>query len=76
MSKGLERPINLKAGIEYELKLIVDDDIAVLYIDGIALTARMYNKPGMLLSLSVTNGSLYTKNMKIGRIREKGKYGL
>ena len=37
MNKGLERPLPLEAEKEYCLRLIVDDTIATLYIDGVAL---------------------------------------
>ena len=46
MNKGLDRPVFLKAGRTYRLKLIVDDTIATIYIDGVALNTRMYTKPG------------------------------
>ncbi|MEZ4583015.1 MAG: hypothetical protein R3A10_15505 [Caldilineaceae bacterium] len=45
MNIGLERPLNLMAD-QYRLQLIVDGAIATLYVDGVALNARMYAKPG------------------------------
>ena len=57
-NKGLERPIRLSAGEEYRLQLIVDDDIAVLYVNGVALSVRMYRQPGTGISLYVTDGRL------------------
>ena len=42
MNIGLERPIELVAGREYHIQLIVDDTIATLYVNGVALNARMY----------------------------------
>ena len=57
-SKGLERPIRLNPGEEYYLQLIVDDDIAVLYVNGVALSVRMYQQPGTGISLYVTDGRL------------------
>ena len=57
-NKGLERPIRLSVGEEYRLQLIVDDDIAVLYVNGVALSVRMYRQPGTGISLYVTDGRL------------------
>ncbi|HBC2608706.1 TPA: glycoside hydrolase family 32, partial [Enterococcus faecium] len=38
--------------------LIVDDTIAVLYIDNVALSTRMYDKVGTALSMTVTEGAI------------------
>ncbi len=57
-SKGLERPIQLEAGKEYLMQVIVDDDIATIYMDGVALNTRMYHTTGNTISLYVTDGSL------------------
>ncbi|KXH20389.1 hypothetical protein AS277_16130, partial [Enterococcus faecium] len=54
----LQRPLFLEIGKEYELKLIVDDTIAVLYIDNVALSTRMYDKVGTALSMTVTEGAI------------------
>ncbi|MCT1905227.1 family 43 glycosylhydrolase [Oceanobacillus sojae] len=58
MNKGLTRPLNLKPGKEYNLKVIVDDSILTLYIDGLALNARVYHKFGQSLAMTATNGTL------------------
>lgn len=55
---GLQRPIFLEKGKIYDLKLIVDDSIVILYINNIALSARMYNKTGNELSFFVTEGKI------------------
>ena len=59
-NKGLERPIQLKAGKEYLIQIIVDDDIATIYIDGVALNVRMYNEnqSGHGIGMYVTDGTL------------------
>ena len=57
-NKGLERPIQLVPGKEYLMSVIVDDDIATIYMDGVALNVRMYNAKGTAISLYVTDGSL------------------
>lgn len=59
---GLERPIVLQPGENYHLQLIVDDTIATLYVNGVALNTRMYTRPGEAISLSVTDGALRTEN--------------
>lgn len=55
---GMERPIALQANRKYHLQVIVDDTIASLYVDGVALSARMYARPGQALSIFVVSGSL------------------
>lgn len=58
MNKGLERPIHIDPEKEYTLELIVDGQIPTLYIDGVALNARMYERPGRSMSVSVIDGKL------------------
>ena len=41
MNIGLERPIGLEAGHTYHIRLVVDDTIGTLYVDGVALNVRM-----------------------------------
>lgn len=67
MNKGLNRPITLTPGTTYNLRLIVDDTIATLYVNGVALNTRMYKHPGDSLGLYVVNGSLYIKNATIAK---------
>ncbi len=57
-NKGLERPIRFEANKDYNIQLIVDDTIATVYIDGVALNARMYSKSGTALSMYVVDGDL------------------
>ena len=59
---GLERPINLIPGKKYNIRLIVDDTIGTLYVDGVALNARAYNKVGESFSLFASEGSLKVTN--------------
>lgn len=56
--KGLERPIKLKPNKKYSLLLIVDDTIATIYIDGVALNTRVYAKAGEGLEAYVIDGGL------------------
>lgn len=70
MNKGLERPINLQHDTEYKLSIIVDDDIAVLYINGTALSVRMYQKPGTNLSFGVTDGDIELTNIVLSKLEQ------
>ena len=49
MNIGLERPIGLEAGHTYHIRLVVDDTIGTLYVDGVALNVRMYERPGRVV---------------------------
>lgn len=57
-NKGLERPIQLAANRDYQLTMIVDDDIATLYVDGVALNARTYRSAGQGIAIHVVDGTL------------------
>jgi len=62
---GLERPIVLESGKKYNMKLIVDDTIGTLYVDGIALNTRMYQKMGESISVYTSEGSILVSNCKM-----------
>ncbi len=62
MNIGLERPLELVPGEKYHIRLIVDDTIATLYADGVALNARAYTKPGDSLALFCDEGSMTVEN--------------
>ncbi|HFJ7722342.1 TPA: family 43 glycosylhydrolase, partial [Enterococcus faecium] len=64
MDKGLIRPISLKPNQSYKLKVIVDDNIMTLYIDGIALNARVHGCFGQAITITATNGSMTAINTK------------
>lgn len=64
---GLERPIRLEPDKRYHIRLIVDDTIATLWVDGVALNARMYAKPGDCLRIFASEGSLLVNNARISR---------
>lgn len=57
-NRGLERPFTLAAGRGCDVEIVVDDTIATLYADGVALNVRMYDKPGTKLGVSVIDGSV------------------
>ena len=58
MNIGLERPFRFESGRKYHLTLIVDDTIATLYVDDVALNSRFYGKFGTGLSISAFDGSI------------------
>lgn len=47
--------------------MIVDATIATLYIDGVALNARMYTRPGASLSVFVTDDAITVQNASISK---------
>ncbi len=64
---GLERPIRLEAGKKYHIQMILDDTIATIYVDGVALNTRFYQKFGQSLSLFVTDGTLTVTNAGLSK---------
>ena len=64
-NKGLERPVHIEPNKEYTLNMIVDDDIAVIYFDGVALCTRMYNQAGTGISLYAINGAIEVSDISI-----------
>lgn len=62
INKGLERPLHLAAGRQVQVQIIVDDTIATLYVDGVALNTRMYAKPGQALAVYVVDGEMTVEN--------------
>ena len=64
-NNGLSRPIQLEAHKEYSIRLICDDTISVLYINGVALSARMYETLKRSLSLFAENGTLSVSNISL-----------
>jgi beta-fructofuranosidase len=57
-NRGLERPFTIDPGRTYDIEILVDDTIATLYVDGVALSVRMYDRPGPQLCVTVVDGSL------------------
>jgi beta-fructofuranosidase len=73
MNKGLERPFRLEPERKAHLQLIVEDTIATLYLDGVALNTRMYHKAGQALALYVVDGALTVESARLERgLKERG----
>lgn len=64
-SQGAERPIKLLAGKKYHVQMIVDDTIATIYVEGVALNARLYTKPGDGLGIFVSEGTVRIENCTV-----------
>lgn len=52
-------------GEKYHVQIIVDDTIATLYVDGVALNTRMYTSPGEGICLGAIDGSVVFENQSI-----------
>jgi beta-fructofuranosidase len=65
LSQGEERPLDLLPEQTYHIQLIIDDTIATIYVNGVALNARMYTTPGYALSVFASEGTLNVKNISI-----------
>lgn len=58
--------LSSRGGRNYHLQLIVDDH-STLYVDGVALNVRMYERPGESLSIFATDGVVEVRNVSIAR---------
>lgn len=68
---GLERPLTLIPNHKYHLQLILDDIVATIYINGVALNAVMYEKCGNALGITVSNGILLAEKIRFSNSLEK-----
>ena len=59
--------LRLEAGKKYHIQMILDDTIATIYVDGVALNTRFYQKFGQSLSLFVTDGTLTVTNAGLSK---------
>ncbi len=62
MNKGLERTLQLECMRTYHIQIMVDDTIATLYVDGVALNTRLYAEAGQALAVYVVGGTLTVEN--------------
>ena len=65
---GLERPLFFKGEGTHHVRLVVDDDIATIFVDDVALNARFCNKQGQGVALTVTDGTLKCANATIASL--------
>jgi len=55
-NRDLDRPLSVDDGREHALALVVDGDIATLYVDDVALNTRFNAPAGTTVSLDVVDG--------------------
>lgn len=68
-NKGLERPLPADLGTKpIRLRLIVDETVAVLYVNDIALSARINEAPGSALGLEVEDGRIGVSDARLGTV--------
>ena len=67
-NRDLYQSVCLKEGKEYEINLIVDGDVCVLYVDGVALGARMCEHPGNSVELYICDGSVQAEDIVLYEI--------
>jgi beta-fructofuranosidase len=67
MNIGLERPIDLNPEQIYNIRIILDDTIATIYVNGVALNVRMYQKPGNSIGIFTDEGSIDVKHCSISK---------
>jgi len=67
-NRGLERPFVVEPGRDHDVDVIIDDTIATIYVDGVALSARMYDRPGSGIGLEVVDGELTVQRAALSRL--------
>lgn len=67
LNKGMAQSVSLIPGKKYPVTVLVQDDISVLYVDGVAISARMKEKPGDELKFYVESGKLAVSEITLDR---------
>ena len=67
-NRGLQRPFEFEPGRSYDVDVVIDDTIATLYLDGVALNARLYDRPGTGLAVEVVDGQLTVERASVARL--------
>ncbi len=62
---NMERALYLKPGQRYHLELAVEGDVCVMYLDGVALTARMHVKKENRIGIFSENGQVRMENVGV-----------
>ena len=68
-NRGLERPFELRPGRPLDVDLVIDDTIATIYADGVALNARMYDRPGNNIVIDAVDGEVTVERATLARMR-------
>lgn len=64
-NRDLDRPLNIDDGAEHRVAMIIDGDIATIYVDDVALNARFNAPTGTQLTLDVTDGAVTVGDVTI-----------
>jgi beta-fructofuranosidase len=72
-NRGIERPLpDLVDGGEHTLQLVLDADIATLYVDDVALNTRFDAPAGSALVLDVVSGSVQVGSTRVTSVPQQG----
>jgi beta-fructofuranosidase len=64
-NRDLDRPLSINDGAEHTVSLIIDEDIATIYVDDVALNVRFNAPAGAQLTLDVTDGAVTVGDVTI-----------
>ena len=67
-NRGISRPFRLSEGMNLDMTLLVDDTIATLYVNGTALSTRMYDKRGRAASLHCADCAVTVESVSISEL--------
>lgn len=68
-NKGLERPLpDSAAEQDIRVRLVVDETVAVLYLNDIALSTRVYEPCGTSVGIDVVGGGIEVKDIVVGEV--------
>jgi beta-fructofuranosidase len=77
--RGMEklyRRLRLVKEKKYQIQLIYDDTYTILYVNGTALSGRVYNRFGNALSAAVFNGKICIRELSIREGLETTNHGV
>jgi beta-fructofuranosidase len=55
-------------GHSYDIDVVIDDTIATIYVDWVALSARMYDRPSTEIAVQVVDGELTVEKAALSRL--------
>jgi len=67
-NRGQERPLRLDPARTHDVCIVVDGSIATIYVDDVALNARMYDQRGASIAASVVDGTLTLTDVTIAAL--------
>lgn len=60
-----ERPFAWQAGKTYHVRVFVQESILLLYVDGVALGTRMFDRKGYRFGLFVSDGAASFSSIRL-----------